>query len=179
MNRIDVDPTKTRELYQLSVIIRQVDNTIQKTRENELRKFGITPEQAAALICVYSLGDRATPAEISRWLFRDESSTLVLIRRMTKQGLINKSFDKNNKHLIKLQLSEKGLEAYSSAVKLISLQDIFKHLSQGKRQQLYSLLDIIRQDGFKALQLDVQPYSGLLSDDLILSNDHISSHKEE
>jgi DNA-binding MarR family transcriptional regulator len=179
MKRTTIHSEETRELYQLSVLIKQVDNTIQKSRENELRKFGITPEQAAALICVRSLGDKATPAEISRWLFRDESSTLVLIRRMTKLGLINKTIDKNNKHLIKIQLSGKGSTAYENAVTLLSLQEIFKHLSKKKREQLSSLLEIVRSDGFKSLQLDMQTFSGLLSEDLILFDNNQNTDKDE
>jgi DNA-binding MarR family transcriptional regulator len=170
MKRPDVTTDNTIELYRLSVLIKQIDNTIQKSRENELRKYGITPEQAAALICIRSIGEKATSAEISRWLFRDESSTLVLIRRMIKQGLIIKTADPTNKHLIIIELTPKGSIAYKKSVEFLSLYDIFACLTKKKRQQLISLLDILRSNSFEVLGLEAETYSGLFSQELILND---------
>jgi DNA-binding MarR family transcriptional regulator len=179
MKKLKINPDETIELYRLSVLIKQIDNTIQKSRENELRKFGITPEQAAALICIRSLGQRATSAEISRWLFRDESSMLVLVRRMIKQGLIIKTADRNNKHLSKIELTSKGLSAYEGAVSFNSLSDIFSCLTKKKRQQLFSLLDTLRETSFDVLGLDPDVYSGLFSKELILGNTGSDSSQNE
>lgn len=179
MNRPELNPDEVKELYRLSVLIKQTDNAIQKSRENELRKFGITPEQAAALICIRSLGSRATPAEISRWLFRDESSTLVLIRRMIKQGLTVKTTDPNNKHLIIIRLTRKGSSGYKNAIKFLSLQDIFSNLTINKRDLLYSLISEIRLTAFDKLGLNADTYSGLFSEDLILIYDRTNSKTRE
>jgi DNA-binding MarR family transcriptional regulator len=173
LNRPELNPDEIKELYRLSVLIKQTDNAIQKSRENELRKFGITPEQAAALICIRSLGNRATSAEISRWLFRDESSTLVLIRRMIKQGLIIKTKDPNNKHLIIIRLTQKGVSGYENAIIFLSLQDIFSHLSKNKREQLHSLISLTRSTAFEVLGLNSDTYSGLFSEELILDSNQI------
>lgn len=170
MKKTKICQDDTLEFYRLVVLLKQIDNTIQKHRENELRKLGITPEQAAALICIRSLGERATSAEISRWLFRDESSMLVLVRRMIGQGLIIKTADRNNKHLSKLELTIKGLNAYNGAIAFSSLVDIFSCLTRKKRQQLYSLLNILRTKSFDVLGLDPEIYSGLFSKELILNN---------
>lgn len=174
MNQMKTNPEETPELYRLSVLIKQTENAITKARENELKKYGISPEQAAALICIRSLGDRATSAEISRWLFRDESSTLVLIRRMLKQGLIIKTIDSNNKHLMKIKLTSKGFEAYENAIKFLSLYDIFESLTKEKRQQLDLLLEILRSRAFEVLGLDAKTYSGLFGKELILDSDTIA-----
>ena len=179
MNKENINSDRTKELYRLSVLIKQIDNAIQKSRENELRKFGITPEQAAALICIRSLGDKATSAEISRWLFRDESSSLVMIRRMIKQGLIIKKADRNNKHIIKIILTSKGLTAYKNAISFLALTNIFDCLTESKKQQLNSILNIIRNRAFDVLNLDVKTYSGLFSDALIIEkHDSIDDEKE-
>lgn len=172
MKKFNPTPEETKELYRLSVLMKQMDNSIQKAREAELRKSGITPEQAAALICIRSLGEKATSAEISRWLFRDESSMLVLIRRMISQGLITKTADRNNKHLIRIELTSKGIKAYNDSVEFLSLYEIFDCLTSKKRQQLIALLKTLRASAFKVLHLDPETYSGLFSEELILeSND--------
>lgn len=170
MNKRDIDTTITKDLYRLSVLIKQTDNAIQKSRDNELRKFGITPEQAAALICIRSLGNRATSAEIARWLFRDDCSVLVLIRRMAKQGLISKNVDPDNKHWFRIKLTDKGSTAYDNAIEFLSFHDIFSCLSQEKQQQLCSLLDTLRARAFEVLRLDVDTYSGLFSKELVLGS---------
>jgi DNA-binding MarR family transcriptional regulator len=179
LKRPELNPDEIKELYRLSVLIKQTDNAIQKSRENELRKSGITPEQAAALICIRSLCNRATPAEISRWLFRDESSTLVLIRRMIKQGLTIKTTDPNNKHLIIIRLTRKGSSGYKNAIKFLSLQDIFCHLAKERRELLYSLIGEIRLTAFSNLGLNADTYSGLFSEELILSDDRANPKTRE
>jgi DNA-binding MarR family transcriptional regulator len=171
MRKSNIFPDEIKEYYRLSVLIKQTDNAITKARENELRKYGITPEQAAALICIRSLGNRATSAEISRWLFRDESSMLVLIRRMIKLGLIRKASVPNNKHLIRLSLTPKGLTAYQNAVEFVPLKNIFHSLTPKKQQQLWSLLETLRSGAFGELHLDTEIYSGLFSPDLVLEKD--------
>jgi DNA-binding MarR family transcriptional regulator len=179
MKKINSNPEATKELYRLSVLMKQMDNSIQKAREAELRKSGITPEQAAALICIHSLGEKATSAEISRWLFRDESSMLVLIRRMIGQGLITKTADRNNKHLIRLELTPKGLSAYNDSIEFLSLYEIFSCLSDKKRQQLFSILNTLRTKAFNTIDLDPETYAGLFSDDLVLEKTEITHRNNE
>jgi DNA-binding MarR family transcriptional regulator len=149
------------DIYKLFVLLRQTTDAIFKGREKELKKYGITPEQAAALIGIRAIGSEATPAEVSRWLFREPNSVSVLLSRMERQGLIQKSHDTHRRNLIRINLTEKGAAAYKHAIKLNSVRNIICALSKKKREQLGSLLEILRSQALENLQVDTNSYSRL------------------
>jgi len=66
-------PSNLTDSYRLFHLLRQTADVVHKTREVELKKYKLTPEQAGALVGIHSLGKKATPAELSRWLFRERN----------------------------------------------------------------------------------------------------------
>jgi DNA-binding MarR family transcriptional regulator len=150
-----------RDLYRLHAVFKQTFEAAYKSRQTELRKYGITPEQATALILVKTIGKKATPSEVSGWLFREPHSTLNLLRRMEKQGLVNMGPDSGNKHLIRISLTEKGDEAYYHAIKYDSSTKTYAALSEEQRQQLWSILQILRERALKNLKMDSKSTSRL------------------
>lgn len=143
------------EGYKLFFLLRQTAEAIHKLRENELRKFDITPQQALALVCIYSLGNTATPAELSRWLYREPNSITILLNRMQKLGLIKKRADSKRKNVIRLSLTNKGYEAYKQSIEFQTFYTIINILPERKRKQLYSLLTTIREEVFNCLHLEI------------------------
>lgn len=164
--------------YRLFHLLRQTTDAVDKLRENELKIYKITPEQAGALICISSLGDKATPAELSRWLFRERNSMTVLLNRMHKLGLINKKRDVKRKNSIKLSLTEKGHQAYQHAVKLKSFSSVIGVLSIKERKQLWALLQDIRLKVLADLGLDLDVYSSILIKPLVLDANEPESSGE-
>jgi DNA-binding MarR family transcriptional regulator len=150
-------------IYKLFVLLRQTTDAMFKGREKELKEYGITPQQAAALIGIRALGNDTTPAEISRWVFREANSVTILLRRMENQGLINKRRDSKRKNITRISLTAKGQEAYRHATKLESVHDIIFALSKAKRQQLWSLLEILRNSALEHLRVDTRTYSQLFN----------------
>jgi DNA-binding MarR family transcriptional regulator len=149
--------------YRLFHLLRQTTDAVDKLRENELKKHNITPEQAGALICIRSLGDKATPAELSRWLFRERNSMTVLLNRMHKQGLISKRRNVKRKNLIKLSLTKKGHQVYKHAIELKTFKSIIDVMPEKKREQLWALLENIRLQVLAELKLDPEVYSSIFS----------------
>jgi DNA-binding MarR family transcriptional regulator len=84
---------ETRDLYRLYVVFKHTFEAIQLCREADLKKYDITPEQATALILLKNIGEKATPTEVSGWLFRKPHTALNLLRRMQKQGLVDMTPD--------------------------------------------------------------------------------------
>ena len=125
-------------------LLRQTSDAVHKTREVELKKYKLTPEQAGALVGIYSLGKKATPAELSRWLFRERNSITILLNRMHRLGLIKKKADTRRKNVIRLSLTKKGREAYLHSIEFQSFHPIIDVLPEKKRNQLWTLLQIIR-----------------------------------
>lgn len=150
-----------KELIQNFMVIYDMGKTrdaLRKLRERELRKFGLTPEQCGALICIHSLNNNTTPTEISKWLFRKANSMTILLRRMQNMGLIDWKRDPIKKSQTRVSLTKKGYEAYEHAIEFNSVDFIAQILKEKELKQLLSLLFIIRKQAFINLGLDVNNY---------------------
>ena len=154
------------ESYRLFQLLRHTADAIHRAREYELKKYNLTPEQAGALVCILSLGNNATQAELSRWLFRLPNSITILINRMEKLGLVKKRPDKKRKNIMRLSLTKKGYEAYQHSIEFQAFHPVIDVLPEGKRRELWSLLQIIREKVFENLHLDIDTYSGCFDKDL-------------
>lgn len=152
---------KTRDVYRLNVLLKVISDALSKLREIEMKKYGITPEQNKALTSIYYLGEEATPSRISRWVFREPHTVLVLINRMQKMGLVKKEAYPKNKHLIRVSLTEKGYEIFESAIKYRSYIKVYNALTKRQRLQLFSILQVLKNSVFENLALDEKSRSEL------------------
>ena len=99
-------------------------NSIDKAREIELFQYGLTPQEAGVLFFIKTIGSKATPSEILRWLFREPHSTAGLIKRMENKGLVRTAKDLERKNLVRVVITKKGLEAYKHSIKRESIHNI-------------------------------------------------------
>ena len=150
---------KINQTVKLSYLLKQTSEAINRCRENELRRYRITPEQAGVLTCIYNIGENASPAELTRWLSRKPSSVSILLNRMEKQGLIAKKPDLKKKNIFRLSLTERGMEAYGYVREYQAFMKIFKTLSPVKQQQLWDLLKPLLDRARKTLGDDKYKYS--------------------
>jgi len=140
--------------YRLWVLLQQTSDILFEARENELREDGLTAMHAAALLVIKGIGDKTTPAQISRWMVRKPHSISGLLSRMEKAGLIRKTKDLHKKNLVRVSLTEKGEAAYKLAMKRKMIQKIMSSLSAEQRKQLNSALEILRTKGLKEMGID-------------------------
>lgn len=135
--------------YELWVLLTQAREAMYKARQHELRRYNLSPRQSAVLFIIRAIGDKVTPAEISRWLLRESHSVSEIISRMEKQGLLKKARDLDRKNLVRIELTEKGSEAYNQAIKRESIHKIMPALSDEERRQFSSTLKTIRDRALK------------------------------
>ena len=140
-----------KEKRYLWSLLAQTRHALYKTREKELRQYGIQPRQAAVLITIKAIGDEATPAEISRFLLREPHSISRILQRMERDGLVNKSKDLHRKNLIRVTLTEKGLQAYNEAVARKTQLEILSCLSVKELDQLDSCLRKLLDEALKRI----------------------------
>ena len=140
--------------YNLWVLLHQVSDIIFNARESELQQDGLPATQAEVLFVVKAIGDKVTPAQISRIMFRRPHSVSGIINRMVKAGLVKKTKNLEKKNLIRVTMTEKGQQAYKQALKRKSVQKIMSALSEAERQKLKSLLETLRSKGLKELGID-------------------------
>jgi DNA-binding MarR family transcriptional regulator len=149
------------DIYKLHIMLHQADDINHRHREKELVRYGITPEQSSTLICIYCLGEKATPAEVARWLAREPHSIFVILRRMLKMGLIDMQPHYKNKHMFRVSLTTTGHDAYLNSVKFLAPIQIFTSLPKAERQYLMYLLQKIRDRGIRLGRLNLRDYNKL------------------
>jgi len=89
----------------------QTFNALERARELELGKVGLTTAEAAVLFALKTAKEPTTPAKLARWLYREAHTMSGLLNRMEKDGLVKKSKDLEAKNQIRVSLTEKGEEA--------------------------------------------------------------------
>jgi DNA-binding MarR family transcriptional regulator len=134
----------TNRDYELWVLLHQACDAMIRARENEVRGFGISRMQAAVLFIVKAIKGPATPAEISRWLFREPHTVFGILERMEKRGLVRQVKDLERKNMIRVVITEKGEEAYQRSRELKVIRTILSSLSVEQRANLKPYLETLR-----------------------------------
>ena len=104
--------------------IAQVRHAIYKARIRELGRYNIANRESMVLWVILVLGDKATPSEIARRLLREPHSVSEFLDGMENSGLINKVRDLKKKSVVRIEITEKGLEAYYKTTKAESIHRI-------------------------------------------------------
>ena len=125
-----------------------------RAREKELSQYGLTYMQVAVLFTIQAVGDKTTPAEISRRLFREPHSVSGLVSRMEKAGLVKKDKDLDRKNLIRVTMTDKGKEAYTQSTKKDSIRRIMSSLSKEERKLLKSYLKTLQKKALSELGMN-------------------------
>jgi DNA-binding MarR family transcriptional regulator len=143
--------------YKLFVLLRQAGHVILKLSEKELRKNGISLVEHAVLFITQSIGHKATPAEIARWMVRERHTISALLMRMEKKGLIRMTKDLDRKNLLRVSLTKKGKQAYDISTRMDSVRSIISSLPEEVRIRMISYLKELRDNGMEELGLNYKP----------------------
>ena len=98
--------------HELKLLLWQVYHAVFRARQNELRSAGISPIEFAVLFIIKALGASVTPAEMSRYLFREPHTISELLIRMVKKGLVRKVMDSERANRRRILITKAGEEAY-------------------------------------------------------------------
>ena len=139
------------DCIELWVLLAQTREAMYKARKKELSRYSISPRQVAVLATIKAIGDKATPAEISRRLVRESHSVGGILDRMEKQGLIRRDKDLERRNLVRVSITEKGQQVYSQVANKESICKIVSALSPRQRQQLMSCLEILQSTALREI----------------------------
>jgi DNA-binding MarR family transcriptional regulator len=140
--------------YDLWLLLARTHYRVKQARTNELRNYGISPEQAGILFYVQNNKDNAKPSDLARWMLREPQTITSNINGMVKKGLIKKTQDKIRKNVVRLSLTEKGEKAYVQSIKRDSFHRILAVLTEEQRQALLNTL----HDLLRSVQIETQEY---------------------
>jgi len=145
------------EDYNLWVLLHQTTDAALRARQKELDQFGISVIEVGVLVVIQAIGEKATPSEISRRIFREPHTVSALLNRMEKKGLLTKTQDLDRKNMVRVSITEKGQQAYHKSTMRKSIRKIMSSLSEEERQQLRSCLEKLRNKAFKELIVEYKP----------------------
>jgi len=151
------DSLSIDEDFKLWALLGQAADVVLRARQKELNRYGISAIEAGTLLAIQIIGDRATPAEITRWLLRKPHTVSELLKRMEKEGLVTKSKDLERGNLVRVRITEKGRQAYQQSTKRKSIRKVMSVLSEEERQQLMASLEKLRNRALKELRIEHKP----------------------
>jgi MarR family transcriptional regulator, organic hydroperoxide resistance regulator len=125
-----------------------------RAREKELQRYGVSPEQVSLLFVVQALGNKATPAALSRHILRQPHTVSALVDRMARRGLVKKVKDLDRKNLVRVVITEKGQKTYELSTKRGPIHRIMGSLTEDEKKQFRASLEKILAKARKEIGLD-------------------------
>jgi MarR family transcriptional regulator, organic hydroperoxide resistance regulator len=125
-----------------------------RAREKELMRYGVSPEQVGLLFVVQALGNKATPAALSRHIIRQPHTVSALVDRMARRGLVKKVKDLDRKNLVRVVMTEKGQKTYELSTKRGPIHRIMNTLSEEEKTEFRSYLEKLLTKARKEIGLD-------------------------
>ena len=132
--------------YPLWVALTRSHYYLQKLRNEQLKKIGLSMTQSTVLAIVHRsklFGVDATPAEISKNLLKAPSTTTELISRMVDQGMVKKVQDLERRNMVRIELTELGKSLYEKSINVDYFSKIFSKLEPKRRKRLITDLSFL------------------------------------
>lgn len=155
------NPWYTDQEHTIWMLLYQARDTMMRVRDNELSNRGLTAVEAGALHAIHVIGDKATPATISKVMLRQHHSVTALLKRMESKGLIMRKKSKDRKNTWIISLTEKGKEAYKHSNVGDSLYEMMSVLADDEKEQLKEFLTKLRNKALayeQSLQIQLPPF---------------------
>jgi DNA-binding MarR family transcriptional regulator len=131
---------------QLFGLIGTTLNAMLKARKKELEPTGLSIAQTWALWSVVIMGRPTTVAEMSQVMDRDHQTTSQLLKRMERDGLVERRKGPHKASPIAVAITAKGFQGLQHALEMSRIVDgIVSCLSDGERDDLRRYLERLRE----------------------------------
>jgi DNA-binding MarR family transcriptional regulator len=137
--------------FELWLSLGKAHHFVDLARQKELNQYGIPHRQTHVLRTIKDLGTNATLAEIAKAVDRKPHVISSQTITMEKDGLIRRIRATPKSSLLRIELTDKGLQMIKSARNSKSFDVIFSFLPENNRQQMKENLDQIAINAGKYL----------------------------
>lgn len=146
--------------FLLWVLIAQTKDAMLKARQRDYARFGISDDRRAILYIIMTNGGSATPVMIARNLFRELHSVTEMVKRMEKDGLVERRKG-TGRSRVEVVITQQGRHVFEQSRHNETDQRIFSALTKQERerlsQYLWKLRSRVLQDlGIPEWSLDLQ-----------------------
>ena len=132
-------PVKLDDDLEIWILLHQVWQTMQKAREKELARCGVSLKRSNILFlitAIASAGRPVTAGEITRWTLLEKHTVFERLKRMEKDGLLRRVSGRAGERAKELVLTEAGEQALERSAKRDSVSKMLSALSPHERQEL-------------------------------------------
>ena len=134
--------------------------TLQRARELELLRVGLTIPQAGVLYFLKTSKEPLTPMKLSRRMNRQPHTVSALLTRMEAQGLVKTTNDLARKNWVRVSLTKKGEQAFKRQMSEKTARTATSCLSKEETDALNSICKKLRAKGAELIrQIQPGPYS--------------------
>ena len=151
------DLTKMNENEKTWVRLFRAYTVLERAREMELFRVGVTLPQAAVLYFLGTARETLTPTKLARLNYKEPHTISGLLNRMEEQGLIKKTKDLKRKNLVRVSLTKKGEEIFKRLLSERVVINITSCLSKKELDTLNELTDKLFERTIELLR-EMQPY---------------------
>ena len=139
------------------IFMARTRDAIFRNRVKDLEEHHLSARQASVLLVLEELDKKATPAEVSKWTFREPHSVSNFLIRMERDGLIKRIKDLDKKNMIRVEITAKGRDAFHEAKKMKSVHRVMAVLSQEEHQQLMAIMQKLWDKALEELRIKNRP----------------------
>ncbi len=130
--------------------------TIARSREMELARLGLTPEQSHVLDILHESGGSTTINELVDITLRQHHSISTLIDRMNKQKLLTKRKSGTDKRQYEVVITEKGKDLVKNMTRE-SINTIFACLTKEEMDLMKLHLTRLGDEAYRVLKEELEP----------------------
>lgn len=170
----EISPRLNNANFMLWKILDHTCFMIARSREKELARFGLTPEQAHVLDILSAKGDTITINEIVAITQRQHHSISTLITRMSRQGLLKKVKNDKDSRRWDVMISPKGKRLFQQMT-TESINEIYSGLPLEARAGLVQGLGLLLNKAYEVLGQPMETH--VYIDELASLNDSLDTDK--
>lgn len=127
--------------FELWLSFGKAHHSVELARQKELNQYGIPHRQTHILRTIKDLGSNATIGKIAKEVDRKQHVISSQTIAMERDGLIKRIRATPKSSLLKIELTDKGLQMIESARKSKSFDNIFSFLNDKERQKMKENFD--------------------------------------
>ena len=122
-----------------------------RARQRELNQFGMTSRNSAVLCTIMRLGNNATLSNIAQQLVLEVHSMSAQLKRMEKDGLIERISDHRKRNRMRIVVTDKGYELFIKGMERRTINSMMSVLTEEEQRNLWVIMAKLREQSMLEL----------------------------
>jgi DNA-binding MarR family transcriptional regulator len=138
--------------FKLWMLLRQAYDAVHKVRDKELEQYNITTRQSSILHGIKVLDNKATIADLSKWVVREQHTVSNILKRMENEQLVIKSEPERHRQPAVYSLTKQGEDAFIQSIEFESIHEAMSTFNEEESRLLADYLRKLRDKAASQLR---------------------------